>query len=683
MKYALIIGNNKYNDQKLAQLKTPAADSQALAKILGDPTIGSFDQVTPLINQTETQARRAISAFLSQKKPDDLVLLYFSGHGVLDDRGRLYLALKDTQVDLLKATSIPSSFVADEMDSCRSKRQILILDCCHSGAFARGTKGEQKAITETTFEGSGFGRVVLTASDSTQYALEGDQVVKQTELSLFTHFLLEGLKTGEADMNNDGHVSLDEWYDYTYARVISETPRQVPHKWSYNQQGDLIIARNPYVKKRVVELPSELLQALESPFVGIRESAVNELGKYLRFSDSAMVALAVSFLERMKQDDSRRISSLAEKLLAEFDQAHRPGKIPVSIPVKETEPAAAVSSSEDASASLRVGEAEAAERTLTPPFTVEKIRPPSSTRDSIFEGSFWPRWIGCTVLSMVLSAILYNYDQSQGMSTYPSFFVLFAMLTGVSSLVQWFVFRNQLTLWWIAANTILGAVLGGLQYYLFNNAGWGKEHLGILLAVWLIVNFALGPILMNKRQEKSKNFSSLSSIRPSAEWKRIDTRQNLFFIFLSTSLVLFALLVFSAVLGLTGAAGIFKVLYGIANILIGISFFLKKEVPRNFGFIALALFSLLFGIMIQLDYFASSMQQSWFSLPALLSLLAGVFFASQKETRQDFAFLMLSGYLLSLSAAQITIDSSAIDGIFSLISSLFGLAAAFFFFRDK
>ena len=257
MKYALIIGNNKYDDSKLAGLKTPAADSQALAKILDDQTIGSFDEVTPLINQTETQVRRAISTFLTNKKPDDLVLLYFSGHGVLDDRGRLYLALKDTQVNLLKATSISSSFVADEMDSCRSKRQIFILDCCHSGAFARGTKGEQKAITETTFEGSGFGRVVLTASDSTQYALEGDQVIKQTELSLFTHFLLEGLKTGEADLNNDGHISLDEWYDYTYGRVISETPRQVPHKWSYNQQGDLVIARNPYVKKRVAELPYE------------------------------------------------------------------------------------------------------------------------------------------------------------------------------------------------------------------------------------------------------------------------------------------------------------------------------------------------------------------------------------------------------------------------------------------
>src|SRR5512132_1216466 len=298
MKYALIIGNNKYDDPKLAQLKTPAADSQALAKVLDDKTIGGFDAVTPLINQNETRVRRAISTFLTNKKPDDLVLLYFSGHGVLDDRGRLYLALQDTQFDLLKATSIPSSFVADEMDSCRSKRQILVLDCCHSGAFERGTKGEQKAITETTFEGSGFGRVVLTASDSTQYALEGDQVIKQTELSLFTHFLLEGLKTGEADTNNDGLISLDEWYDYTYSKVISETPRQVPHKWSYNQQGDLVIARNPFLKKKAAELPNELVQALDSSFVGIRESAVNELGKNLSSRDPAMVKLAISALER-------------------------------------------------------------------------------------------------------------------------------------------------------------------------------------------------------------------------------------------------------------------------------------------------------------------------------------------------------------------------------------------------
>jgi len=247
MKYALIIGNDSYNDPKLAQLKTPAADSRALANVLGDEKIGGFDEVASLINQTETEIRRAISSFVEGKRPNDIVLVYFSGHGVLDSNGRLYLASKDTQTSILRATSIPSAFISDEMDNCRSKRQILILDCCNSGAFARGTKaGDQKAVTATTFEGNGYGRVVLTASDSTQYALEGNQVIKQAELSLFTHFLLEGLQTGGADMNNDGHISLDEWYDYTYTHVLSTTPKQVPHKWSYRQQGDLVIAKNPH-----------------------------------------------------------------------------------------------------------------------------------------------------------------------------------------------------------------------------------------------------------------------------------------------------------------------------------------------------------------------------------------------------------------------------------------------------
>lgn len=317
MKYALVIGNDHYSDPKLAKLKTPAADTHALANALNNKDIGNFDEVIPIVNQTESETRRAISAFLTSKKPDDLVLVYFSGHGVLDDRGRLFLALKDTETSILKATAISSYFVTDEMDSCRSKRQILILDCCHSGAFARGTKGVQKAVTEVTFEGSGLGRVVLTASDSTQYALEGNQVLAQTNLSLFTHFLLEGLVTGEADANNDGYVSLDEWYDYTYAKVLTTTPKQVPRKWSYHQQGDLIIAKNLNAKKKVVELPIDLVRLLESPYWSAREVAIKELGTLLLSRDNDLADLARSTLEKLRNDDSRTVSAAAGKLLSE------------------------------------------------------------------------------------------------------------------------------------------------------------------------------------------------------------------------------------------------------------------------------------------------------------------------------------------------------------------------------
>lgn len=245
MKYALVIGNTIYNDSKLAQLKTPEADSIALANVLSDAQIGGFDSVKSLVNKNDFEIRIEISSFFSSKKPEDLLLLYFSGHGILDERGRLFLALQNTQTNYLKATAISSSFISEEMDSCRSRRQVLVLDCCNSGAFERGTKGEHKAMTETTFQGEGYGHVVLTATDSTQYAFEGDQVISRTDLSLFTHFLIDGMQTGAADIDNDGDISLDELYDYVYEKTTLATPKQIPQKWSYHQQGSLIVAKNP------------------------------------------------------------------------------------------------------------------------------------------------------------------------------------------------------------------------------------------------------------------------------------------------------------------------------------------------------------------------------------------------------------------------------------------------------
>jgi uncharacterized caspase-like protein len=76
------------------------------------------------------------------------------------------------------------------MDRSFSKSQVLVLDCCHSGAFAHGTKAAQGVSVGTAeaFEGTGLGRVILTATDSTQYAWDGDEIIGDAPNSLFTHF---------------------------------------------------------------------------------------------------------------------------------------------------------------------------------------------------------------------------------------------------------------------------------------------------------------------------------------------------------------------------------------------------------------------------------------------------------------------------------------------------------------
>ena len=323
---ALIIGNSVFRDQTLARLLKPDADVGALADVLLDKEIGDFNDVKLLVNMSSTQVRRAISNFYSKKQRDDLLLLYFSGHGVLDDQGRLHLAVKDTERALLRATAIPAAFITEEMNNSRSRRQVLILDCCHSGAFARGSKGATGASvgTATAFEGTGFGRLVLTATDATQYAWEGDQVIGEAENSVFTHYLIQGLKTGQADSDGDGRITVDELYDYVYDQVVQRTPKQTPGKWSYREQGEIVLAR-ALVERGAVSAPSPLLEIDEERDRKVRQLYNKGLAAYYLKEWDKAVNYFQAVLE-LNPDIQEAVSKLEEaqqqaRLNKLYDQA--------------------------------------------------------------------------------------------------------------------------------------------------------------------------------------------------------------------------------------------------------------------------------------------------------------------------------------------------------------------------
>jgi hypothetical protein len=239
-RFALIIATSQYSDPTLTQLMAPANDAESLATVLDEPTIGGFD-VRTLIDQPVVSAMQEIEAFFDGRARDDLVLLYFSGHGILDQSARLYFATIDTQVERPRSTAVPASFVNDVMSESRSRRQVLVLDCCNSGAFARGVKAGGNIGTRERFEGRG--RVVITASDALQYAFEAGRIEGEGVRSVFTEILVQGLQTGEADLDDDGHIALDELYDYIYERVVDSSPRQRPGKWAFGVEGRIFIAK--------------------------------------------------------------------------------------------------------------------------------------------------------------------------------------------------------------------------------------------------------------------------------------------------------------------------------------------------------------------------------------------------------------------------------------------------------
>lgn len=316
-KFALIIGNSEYQDARLAQLLTPGQDAGRLAEVLQAQEIGGFDEVTPLINESESRLRRVINRFFARGTRDDLLLLYFSGHGVLDDQGLLYFATKDTEFDALSATAISAHFVRQEMDRSYSRRQVLILDCCNSGAFRRAKTGLGASVgTAATFEVKGYGRVVLTATDATQYAWEDEKITGEAANSVFTYYLIQGLQTGEADRDEDGVITLDELHDYVYEQVVKATPKQTPLKFVDTQAGQIAVARSPAFKYTALSI--ELRRAIDSQHEGVRRGAVKDLERLLKGNDPNLAKATYEFLKERAVDKSRTGSELAAKILSAY-----------------------------------------------------------------------------------------------------------------------------------------------------------------------------------------------------------------------------------------------------------------------------------------------------------------------------------------------------------------------------
>ena len=306
---ALIVASSDYRDPTLRQLRAPGHDASDLAEVLRDPAIGAFD-VRTLINTPSDQLLRVIAQFCRQPGPGDLVLVYLSCHGVLDDRGRLYYAATDTERDLLSATAVAAQWLSDQLDDCRARRQILMLDCCHSGAFAKGSKGDDVLALRDRF--SGRGKVVLTASGATEYSFEGAAVIGEGVRSVFTRTVVDGLRTGQADLDKDGLVTVNDLYHYVYDTVRAVERRQTPELWAFGAEGDLLVAQSP--RGPIVEpvpLPEDVRQLVESPRPAGRESGVKVLAELVDHGEPGLALTARLTLQRISEEDLPRIAALA------------------------------------------------------------------------------------------------------------------------------------------------------------------------------------------------------------------------------------------------------------------------------------------------------------------------------------------------------------------------------------
>jgi hypothetical protein len=256
---------------------------------------------------------------------------------------------------------------------------------------------------------------------------------------------------------------------------------------------------------------------------------------------------------------------------------------------------------------------------------------------------------------------------------------LFAIAAGLIGSVQWRLFRNGLSAWWIGANAATGFLFGSLDHFLYNynNSSWPLENFLLLIILWASINFVAGMILIRKAKPV---FAGTSPIVEAG------TRTNSFMILLSVSLILAAVVDILAKLESYDFMYTFWFLYGVSAVLAGVSYFLKKDIPRNFGFIALAIYLLfdgILGLILAIDH--ENRLISFLLVSGIIALASGVFFISQKETWKNLGFLMLSSDLIVDGLAGVTFvlyDTSVGTNVW-FISSFFAIPAAILFLLRK
>lgn len=244
-RWAVVVGVGEYDSQEIPDLEFAPADARAVRDFLESDAAGPFDEVLYLENERATGAamREALFVFLQQADWDDLVVIYYAGHGA-PDPGRpdnLYLLPTDAELGSLAATGFPMWDVKTALRrQIAAERVIVIADACHSAGTA---DGETVGGGEANYIAGGFAnlftpsrRLMMTAADTNEFSLE-DQ--RWGGHGVFTHFMLDGLK-GAGDADDNGIVTFTELFKHVSDNVREATSgRQNPQMSGF---GDIPLA---------------------------------------------------------------------------------------------------------------------------------------------------------------------------------------------------------------------------------------------------------------------------------------------------------------------------------------------------------------------------------------------------------------------------------------------------------
>jgi hypothetical protein len=305
---ALLIGTKTYQTG-FKPLNSAPYDVEALADLLRHPEVGGFDpeNVQVLVDRTSSDLATQIETWYIQHDKEDFALLFIAGHGVKDGDRRLHFAATNTQKvgdRLITTTAVAASSLSNWLRGSKAQRQIVILNCCFSGAFGDLVPMDEGTIDVEEVLGA-EGRVVMTSTSSMDYAFER----QNGELSVYGHYLVEGLRTGAAATQGSDEITVGELHQYVDRKVQEEAPAMLPKIFAKGEGHRLRIARvalgDPEVRyrKKVEEILLEDGDEIDEIF---SRPILEEFGTKLQIPPTTMSAIEIGVLEPIRQRNVKR-----------------------------------------------------------------------------------------------------------------------------------------------------------------------------------------------------------------------------------------------------------------------------------------------------------------------------------------------------------------------------------------
>lgn len=189
---AILIGNATFDHPKIPSLPQARACIDAVGELLAGDLCGWPPGRVASLPDISDPPQLAVQVRDLVRDADDVLLVYYVGHGIRTSEGQLALALKETDPDpeVLAHTGMLYEGLAKILRGCRARTKLVILDCCHAELGHKANYIFQSADLAEAYPVDGLYFIGASARDKKARA------PADGELTYFTQAFLDVIRTG-------------------------------------------------------------------------------------------------------------------------------------------------------------------------------------------------------------------------------------------------------------------------------------------------------------------------------------------------------------------------------------------------------------------------------------------------------------------------------------------------------